>query len=117
MATEMKDKAQILFDDILVKDNHYHYPDDLVAWIDGFKIDKIIFGVINGCDKVVSIQPIGRAGSAVGNLGLATSVAANSETVVPLNLRNFWSPYLAVSVKAASAPSAGGRITIFAVVK
>lgn len=114
---ETKHKAKIIFDNILVKDDKYHWPDSEIGWIDAFPIDGIIFGIVNATDQIVSVQPIGRAGAVMGDLGSVTLVPANSETVVPLNLRNYWSPYLSVSVRATGIPSAGGRITVYAIVR
>ena len=104
---------KVLFDHVLLRDDKVHYPDPEVAWLDCFDVDNVIFGIINETDKIVAIQPIGRAGGALGNLGSATNVAANSETVVGLNLQSYWSPYVSCSIKAASEPSPGGRITVY----
>jgi hypothetical protein len=111
---EPKAKVTRVFDDIAIRDSVVHYPDD-VMWVNGLKAKRLVFGVINDLDQNVSVQPIGRAGAAKGNLGSATTVNKNSEGLVPLDIAaSYWAPYLSVSITAASAPSSG-RLTIYAI--
>ena len=112
---ESSKNVKVLFDNILLKDDKIHYPDDQVAWLDCFPIGNLVFGVINETDQILTVQPIGRAGGALGSLGSATSVAANSESIVCLGLQTYWSPYISVSIKAASEPSSGGRVTVYVI--
>lgn len=102
-----------IFDGLAIRDAVVHYPDPTL-WVNGFKAKKVIFGIINDMDQNVSVQPIGRAGGAEGNLGSATTVNKNSEGLVPLNLDSYWSPWISVSLTAASGPSTG-RVTVYAI--
>jgi hypothetical protein len=113
-AKEPKANVTRLFDDLAIRDAVVHYPDDMM-WVNGLKAKKLVFGVINDLDQNVSVQPIGRAGAAKGNLGSATTVNKNSEGLVPLDiLVTYWAPWLSVSITAASGPSSG-KITIYAI--
>lgn len=111
---EPKANVTRLFDDLAIRDAVVHYPDDMM-WVNGLKAHRLVFGVINDLDQNVSVQPIGRAGAAKGNLGSATTVNKNSEGLVPVDIQGlYWAPWLSVSITAASGPSSG-KITIYAI--
>ena len=115
MEDRVKNSIRV-FDNIAIRDDKIHYPDAQATWVDGFKVDRVVFGVTNDLDQNVSVQPIGRAGAAQGNLGSATTINAGAEGIVSLDLGSYWSPWISVSIKASASPSSG-RISIYAIFK
>jgi len=107
-------QVQVVFDGLAIRDTAIHYPDETVDWVNGFVIDKLTFGVINELNQDVSIQPIGRVGAAKANLGSASTISANSEGIVNLNLQNYWAPYISVSAKCTVSPTSG-KLTVYCV--
>ena len=111
---DLESKQNIrIFDQVALRNTVYKYPDPTL-WVNGFKAKRVIFGVINDLDQNVSVQPIGRAGGAMGDLGSATTINSKTEGVVTLNLATYWSPWISVSIKATTAPTEG-KITIHAI--
>jgi len=104
-----------IFDNIEIKDTDAHQPDPFM-WIDAFDKSKVVFGIENGLNQNVSVQPIGRAGGAEGNLGSATTVNANSDGIVALDLNSYWAPYISVKITAAVAPTSG-KIIVYGIWK
>ena len=100
-----------IFDSFAITDTGVKYPDDIAGWKDTEGVKKIAFGIENDLNQDVSVQPIGRAGGALGNLGSPTTVTKHSTGIVCLNLNDYWAPYLSVSLTCSVAPLAG-QITV-----
>lgn len=105
--------VMLVFDSQFIKDTVVKYPDP-DKWVNGFKAKRLVFGVQNDLNQNVSVQPIGRAGAAQGNLGTPTTIDANSEGLITLDLRAYWSPFISISLTAVSSPSSG-KISVYAV--
>ena len=105
-----------IFDSFAIRDTAIKQPDPEVGWVDCSKITHLAFGVENDLNQNVSIQPIGRVGGAEGNLGSATTVNANSNGIVNVNLDSYWASAISVTITAASAPSSG-VITVNAITR
>ena len=111
---EKRDRnVMVIFEGVAIRDAGIHQPDPF-KWVDGFIADRVIFGIVNDLNVNVSVQPIGRAGGSQGNLGSATTINANTEGVVNLNLSSYWAPFISATVTAASSP-ASGKITVYSV--
>jgi len=115
MEDRVKNSIRV-FDNIAIRDDKIHYPDAQTTWVDGFKVDRVVFGVTNDLDQNVSVQPIGRAGAAQGSLGSPTTVAAGGEGIVVLDMNAYWVPYIAISIKA-SVPPTSGKVSVYAIFK
>ena len=111
---EKRDRnVMVIFEGVSIRDAGIHQPDPF-KWVDGFIADRVIFGIVNDLNVNVSVQPIGRAGGSQGNLGSATTINANTEGVISLNLSNYWSPLISATLQCAIAPTSG-QITVYTV--
>ena len=115
----MEDKSKQvtrIFEDLLIRDTKIRYPDPETGWLDGFVSRRVSFGVINDLNQAITVTPIGKVGAAEAALKTGTSVSANTEAIVSLNLDDNFAPAVSVMLQASTAPTTGA-ITVYVVSK